>query len=146
MQKHVADDHKEVFSCEICNKQFNERYALTRHLKIHTGERLTCTYENCNRTYTNKCNLKAHIRTDHEGVNFKCDDCLKTFKYKGSLTKHINKTHETSTNHLQIKKKKPICVHRVSYAEKLTGIECCEQELKQILLNDKSYREEIASC
>lgn len=146
LQKHVAEDHKETFKCEVCDKKFKERYALTRHMKIHSGERLACTYENCKRSYTNKRNLKMHIRIDHsEGTTFKCDydNCSKTFKYKGSLTKHINKVHKTNRTVEQIKKNPVIYTHRVSYAEKLTGVQCCEEELKKILLDDKIYRKEV---
>lgn len=144
LQKHVASEHKPVYECGVCKQKFNGRYALTRHLKIHTGERLPCTYENCSRSYTNKRNLNAHIRIDHEGTTFRCEQCSKSFRYKGSLTKHMLKAHRTAPVQ-QVKKLPTVYSHRVAYAEKLTGVQCCEEELSKILLEDKNYRKEITA-
>lgn len=72
LQKHVASKHKEIHKCVKCNKEFDEGYNLTRHMKIHSGERLVCNFnESCKKTYTNERNLKQHIRIDHEGKFYK---------------------------------------------------------------------------
>ncbi|XP_068237700.1 protein tramtrack, alpha isoform-like isoform X21 [Palaemon carinicauda] len=55
--------------CHICNKKFNFPSLLSRHLRVHTGERpFHCPY--CNHSANQKSNLIIHIRSSHvTGMN-----------------------------------------------------------------------------
>jgi len=79
----------------------------------------------------------------HQNRKFICEICLKEFKHKCTLAKHIKNLHKTSKSTEQSKKANTIYIHRASYAEKLSGVQCCENEFKKILIDDKNYRREI---
>ncbi|XP_066964665.1 protein tramtrack, beta isoform-like isoform X11 [Macrobrachium rosenbergii] len=54
-------------ACHVCNKKFNFPSLLTRHMRVHTGERpFHCPY--CNHSANQKSNLIIHIRSSHSMV------------------------------------------------------------------------------
>ncbi|XP_029341231.1 zinc finger protein 525-like [Acyrthosiphon pisum] len=82
--------------CNICDKLYNSKANLTRHVKIHTREeseepekKSICAY--CNKSYT-KSYLKTHTKI-HTGQNLhNCDICNKKYCLKSTLTYH-KRTH-----------------------------------------------------
>ena len=109
---HMKQDHQ---NCLFCDKSFS-KWNMERHVEMHHSgktveDRKTehCPYENCNKSFTKKANLKDHIRSAHEGFRFICGEfnitgpefatwtngqgCGDKFSTKARLKDHIRYVH-----------------------------------------------------
>lgn len=72
-----------------CGKLFKSRWSLTRHLRVHSGERpFKC--ELCKKSFVQKCSLTRHAQTHSENKLWPCPHpgCDKNFKLKEYLEIH----------------------------------------------------------
>ncbi|XP_066936197.1 zinc finger and BTB domain-containing protein 49-like [Clytia hemisphaerica] len=99
-RRHYITMHPGVkaFSCDVCQKRFDRKENLMRHIRIHTGDRrYICNF--CGKGYTDPSGLKKHVNAKHanEKKIFKCDICQDTFPNKVILDKHYVQ-HDASTD------------------------------------------------
>ncbi|KAJ8297877.1 hypothetical protein KUTeg_024408 [Tegillarca granosa] len=80
------------YKCSECGKAFKQKQWLRQHKKIHSSSRelFACQWENCGRSYLDHRNLKAHIRSYHEGRRFACnhEGCDRKFVTEQKLKEH----------------------------------------------------------
>jgi len=80
---------KMSWSCYYCVKEFDNRWSLARHEKIHTGEKAFKCHI-CDKEFIQKCSLRRHVKIHSEEKPFVCNhlNCGKRFKLKEYLDMH----------------------------------------------------------
>ncbi|GAB0185140.1 zinc finger protein 467 [Grus japonensis] len=75
-------------ACAQCGKGFRKKAHLSRHLRVHTGERrFPCSQ--CGRRFLNKTHLVRHQRTHTGERPFACPHCARGFAHKEHLLRHL---------------------------------------------------------
>uniref|UniRef100_A0A8C5QM89 Zinc finger protein 319 n=1 Tax=Leptobrachium leishanense TaxID=445787 RepID=A0A8C5QM89_9ANUR len=82
------DPHDKPFSCTLCHKPFKHLSELSRHERVHTGERpYKCTL--CDKSFSQSSHLVHHKRTHSSERPYKCTVCEKSFKHRSHLLRHM---------------------------------------------------------
>ena len=107
----TSTQNENPFECDICNKTFPTKIGLGSHKgQVHRGQvhrarphkvgkkkqtrEYECNYDDdCNRSFKRRCDLYIHIRNDHDGYPFQCNQCKQQFKYQKELKKHEKKNN-----------------------------------------------------
>ncbi|CAH0602501.1 unnamed protein product [Chrysodeixis includens] len=90
---------KEKYPCPQCDKRFQWRGNLLRHLNSHVARangELVC--EPCNRTFSSIATYKQHMKISRKHVSendfkYMCSDCGKRFANKTRLKDHVDWEH-----------------------------------------------------
>lgn len=93
LKKHQLIHPEVVFDwqCRICNKTFPYKITMSRHLKLHAGEKLfKC--ENCQKRFETRYALVQHVKLHKSDVPFRCEMCEKPFLKHAEFLRHI-RTH-----------------------------------------------------
>ncbi|XP_068576793.1 zinc finger protein 208-like [Cebidichthys violaceus] len=84
------------FQCDTCQKAFQFKSKLQRHMMMHTGEKpFTCN--TCGKSFTRTASLDAHMRIHTGEKPFSCKTCGKGFKWRSCFKIHM-KSHHSDGN------------------------------------------------
>ena len=74
-----------MFSCEVCNKEFKDNQALSKHYNANH----ICKF--CDKQYKDKATMRNHRQNcfKKEGQNKVCTHCGKTFECKSNCKVHM---------------------------------------------------------
>jgi len=79
-------------SCSECDKHYTDRGNLRRHIRsVHQQVRHTCIQ--CSASFNDLSNLKRHKESQHEGVRYACDHCDYKATERSSLMRHTERHH-----------------------------------------------------
>ena len=107
LQGHMLDKHSNFseellkpHACEVCGFRFKTGSHLYRHMKVHKKDvikpyKYECEF--CDKNFTERYNLKIHIKNKHEKIPPKhiCSVCNKGFHSKRDLNAH-SVTHQSN--------------------------------------------------
>ena len=88
----------EMHKCDQCPKSYSQKKQLKEHIrKVHDGLSHKC--EHCGKSFSGERGLSMHIRSCHttEPVTYKCDLCDKEYSHKHTLKSHKQSVHEGVT-------------------------------------------------
>jgi hypothetical protein len=121
VKSHFRTQHSSKGYLKCCNKKFFRRFYLIDHLEKHKNpDAFNC--KECGRKYPNRNALRVHM-TSHGNLDFKCSQpgCEKAFSKKYKLNAHLNTSHipeSELTHHCDLCSRKFNTARRLEYHQK----------------------------
>ncbi|XP_074666535.1 uncharacterized protein LOC141917326 [Strix aluco] len=81
------DPEEEEYKCGHCGKVFTSRRHMTRHQRIHRGEK-TYVCQDCRKSFRESAYLLSHQRVHTKEKPFSCTTCGKRFSWRSNLKTH----------------------------------------------------------
>ncbi|KAL4580412.1 hypothetical protein LXL04_016604 [Taraxacum kok-saghyz] len=101
LKEHINSCHQHI-NCEICGSKHLKKN-IKRHLRTHekaVSERIKCTFDGCDSTFSKRSNLAVHVKAAHfQEKPFVCSvsGCGMRFAFK-----HVRDNHEKSGSHVYV--------------------------------------------
>ena len=86
--------------------------------------------ESCDKTFISNYKFKCHVKSKHEGLRFKCENCLKLFEKREKLSIHSCKAIKKEKGCGQCDK---LCVHESEQKPKSKDSEFREAKKEEVI-------------
>ena len=86
-------DNMAQFSWDHCDKTFNQRAGLSRHVRLNHANGKSYKCSTCDKGFTRKDYLNRHMKI-HEGPQYYCKICGKSFYRKDKYQQHERTHHQ----------------------------------------------------
>lgn len=86
------EEKRDPLECHICHKLLASKLTLSRHIRVHTGEKpYKCSF--CDKVFKDHYPMRVHERI-HKGIKQHiCSICGKGFLEKSYMLKHLRSVH-----------------------------------------------------
>ena len=89
------NDEKQIFQCDICQKVYNQKFTLRRHIESKHAKQNVYQCNICGKGFDRKDVLQVHAQIHNRPVNrIVCEVCLMEFPSKQLLREHRLETHD----------------------------------------------------
>lgn len=86
------EDKKDPLECHICHKLLASKLTLSRHIRVHTGEKpYKCSF--CDKVFKDHYPMRVHERIHKGDKKHICSVCGKGFLEKSYMLKHLRGVH-----------------------------------------------------
>ena len=88
-------EKNDMLQCHTCSKRMSTRFALSCHLRLHSGEKpYRCTQ--CPKRYVSSSALRTHEVIQHSEARHRCRFCKKQFRSEYGLKSHVKSSDKWS--------------------------------------------------